>query len=87
MNSLSLQYKSNINDTNKYDEEKLNNLQPNNKFYQWFVGFSDAESNFTIQPVYNKDRTRVSRFSFMFIIELHIDDFNLYQRYVKYREY
>lgn len=56
---------------------KLNSLQPNGKFYQWFVGFSDAEGNFTIQPVYNKDRSKINRFSFMFIIELHIDDLNI----------
>lgn len=66
-NSFFLQYKS----------YSTNNLQFNDKFIQWFVGFSDAESNFTIHPVYNKDRTRVSRFSFMFNIELHIDDLNI----------
>ena len=42
-------------------------------FYQWFVGFSDAESSFFIQPVLNSKGV-VNRFSFKFGIELHIDD-------------
>jgi hypothetical protein len=44
------------------------------EFYQWFVGFSDAESSFFIQPVLSSDGTKVSRFSFKFMIELHKDD-------------
>lgn len=42
-------------------------------FYQWFVGFSDAESSFFIQPVLNSKGV-VNRFSFKFGIELHTDD-------------
>jgi len=42
-------------------------------FFQWFVGFSDAESSFFIQPVLNSKGV-VNRFSFKFGIELHIDD-------------
>jgi hypothetical protein len=34
------------------------------EFYQWFVGFSDAESSFSIQPVLNSKKTKISRFSF-----------------------
>ena len=42
-------------------------------FYQWFVGFSDAESCFSIVP--KKDtKGIINRFTFMFSIGLHIDD-------------
>lgn len=44
------------------------------KFLQWFVGFSDAESNFIIIPKYNINGDKVNRFSFAFSIRLHIDD-------------
>ena len=42
-------------------------------FQQWFVGFSDAESSFIIHKVLDKNGN-ISKFSFMFTIELHIDD-------------
>lgn len=42
-------------------------------FQQWFVGFSDAESSFIIHKVLDK-KGNISKFSFMFVIELHIDD-------------
>jgi hypothetical protein len=43
-------------------------------FFQWFVGFSDAESSFSINPILKKDKVTISRFSFMFKIALHKDD-------------
>lgn len=43
-------------------------------FLQWFVGFSDAESNFFINPILKKDKVTISSFSFMFKIALHKDD-------------
>ena len=42
-------------------------------FQQWFVGFSDAESSFIIHKVLDKNGN-ISKFSFMFTIDLHIDD-------------
>lgn len=42
-------------------------------FQQWFVGFSDAESSFLIHKVLDK-KGDISKFSFIFAIELHIDD-------------
>ncbi len=42
-------------------------------FLQWFVGFTDAEGNFIINPLKNT-KLVVSRFSFMFKITLHQDD-------------
>lgn len=42
-------------------------------FQQWFVGFSDAESSFIVHKVLDKNGN-ISKFSFMFAIELHIDD-------------
>ena len=44
------------------------------EFYQWFVGFSDAESSFSIHSILHSDGKRISRFSFIFCIELHKDD-------------
>lgn len=41
-------------------------------FYQWFVGFSDAESSFSIVP--KSVKGSINRFSFMFKIALHKDD-------------
>lgn len=42
-------------------------------FYQWFVGFADAESSFSIVPKSDKI-SNINRFSFMFKISLHKDD-------------
>ena len=39
-------------------------VESESEFYQWFVGFSDAESSFFIQPVLNSNGTKISRFSF-----------------------
>lgn len=43
------------------------------QFLEWFVGFSDAESSFILHKVLDK-KGDISKFSFMFTIELHIDD-------------
>ncbi|RPB17885.1 hypothetical protein L211DRAFT_854687 [Terfezia boudieri ATCC MYA-4762] len=42
------------------------------EFIEWFVGFSDGESSFSIVP--NKKDDRVYKFNFVFQIGLHIDD-------------
>ena len=42
-------------------------------FHLWFVGFSDAESNFSIVPKQDINGN-VNRFTFVFGIGLHIDD-------------
>lgn len=42
-------------------------------FHSWFVGFSDAESNFSIVPKQDVNGN-VNRFTFVFGIGLHIDD-------------
>nr|YP_009663731.1 hypothetical protein [Dactylella tenuis]QCW06868.1 hypothetical protein [Dactylella tenuis] len=46
------------------------------EFYQWFSGFSDGESNFSIVPQYDKNG-KINKFSFRFTIGLHIDDKNV----------
>jgi hypothetical protein len=56
---------------------KYENLLDNkSQIFQWFVGFSDGESNFSIVP--KKDNTgKVNRFTFMFSIGLHRDDIDV----------
>ncbi|RMZ69661.1 LAGLIDADG endonuclease [Pyrenophora seminiperda CCB06] len=49
-------------------------LEDEENFLQWFVGFSDAESTFIINPSMKKDKVTISSFSFMFKIALHQDD-------------
>ena len=44
------------------------------KFFQWFSGFSDAESNFSIVPKYDKNGDKIVGFNFRFTIGLHLDD-------------
>nr|AZL93776.1 LAGLIDADG homing endonuclease [Endoconidiophora resinifera] len=46
------------------------------QFLEWFVGFSDAESSFILHKVLDK-KGDISKFSFMFTIELHIDDLSV----------
>jgi len=46
--------------------------QKNDNFLQWFVGFSDAESNFSIVP--HKNGNIVNKYTFRFTIRLHSDD-------------
>jgi hypothetical protein len=43
-------------------------------FLQWFVGFTDAEGNFSIIRNPGKNKEITSSFSFMFKISLHKDD-------------
>ena len=42
-----------------------------NEFIEWFVGFTDAEGNFTISL---DNRYKITKFNFRFMIGLHIDD-------------
>ena len=53
-------------------------LQPVTKsteeFLQWFVGFSDGESSFSIVPKKDKEGN-IIKFSFVFKISLHKDDY------------
>lgn len=42
-------------------------------FQAWFVGFSDAESNFSIVPKLDSEGN-LNRFTFVFTIGLHVDD-------------
>jgi hypothetical protein len=44
------------------------------KFYRWFIGFSDAEGSFTISPILNRKTNKIEVFSFKFTIGLHKDD-------------
>lgn len=46
-------------------------------FYQWFAGFSDGESNFSIIPNYAENGDKILKFNFRFTIGLHIDDKNV----------
>lgn len=56
----------------RYTSKSNKNLSQEN-FLQWFVGFTDAEGNFSINIVWNKDKTSI-KISFIFKIALHIDD-------------
>ena len=44
------------------------------KFYRWFVGFSDAECSFGISSLLNSKTNKIEGFSFKFTIGLHKDD-------------
>ena len=51
---------------------KLNNKNiNNNEFFEWLVGFTDAEGSFQIGV---DNRNKYPRFNFRFSIGLHIDD-------------
>jgi len=52
----------------------MNNTISLDKFYQWFSGFSDGESNFSIVPNYVENGNKINKFNFRFTIGLHIDD-------------
>lgn len=43
------------------------------QFYQWFVGFCDAEASFLLQPVLSSENT-IRKVTWIFSIELHKDD-------------
>lgn len=53
---------------------KENNQDRSSKeFYKWFVGFSDAESMFSISPIINNKDAKIEGFSYKFKIGLHKD--------------
>lgn len=52
-------------------------LEVDSKFKEWFVGFSDGLSNFSIVPKYDLSVSKINRFTFAFSIRLHIDDKNV----------
>jgi hypothetical protein len=57
----------------------INRIEPHNfeidsKFLEWFVGFTDAEGCFVINPFLKKNQLSISSFVFMFKITLHKDD-------------
>lgn len=57
----------------------LNNTKYNVfNFIEWFIGFCDAESNFSIVPKLDS-KGILNRFSFMFTIGLHKDDIEALQ--------
>jgi LAGLIDADG endonuclease len=74
---------------NKNNEiNKINNFFENNMlvenfkeedFYDWFRGFCDAESNFTVRVRKNKDKN-IQGFEFIFRIALHIDDIKVLKK-------
>ena len=45
-------------------------------FYEWFAGFIDGEGNFQINPLKGKSG-EIVKFSFMFNINLHVDDIDV----------
>ena len=51
-----------------------NNLD---SFYQWFVGFTEAEGCFKVKPKYRDGKSIVHSFYFEFEIHLHIDEIDL----------
>ena len=60
-----------IKNINKKKMKILNNDQ----FFQWFVGFTEAEGYFKFKPRYRNGK--IISFQFEFEIHLHIDDFEL----------
>lgn len=64
-----------INSAVSCSHSKENNPEHFTKeFYKWFVGFSDAESMFSISPIINNQNANLEGFSFKFKIGLHKDD-------------
>jgi hypothetical protein len=63
--------KNNFNNKNNYSTNYDKKNFNNDNFLEWFVGFSDGESNFTIGI---DERLKLTRFNFRFLIGLHIDD-------------
>ena len=78
---LQLKYKNfcfaqNRNNYNTFPGKVYFNDASLNEFYQWFVGFSDAESSFGIFPLFNSKTQKIEAFSFKFTIGgfAHKDD-------------
>jgi len=65
---------SNPKSLNKVVAKSYSDSPCDDRFYKWFVGFSDAEGSFTISPILNKETDKVEVFSFKFTIGLHKDD-------------
>lgn len=72
----------NLNDNTNNLNDKANSISSRglvkyseslSEFYQWFVGFSDAEGSFWILPVLNLSNG-IKKITFVFSIELHKDD-------------
>lgn len=63
----------NATDLSVDDKSLATREAPNDKFLQWFVGFSDGEGSFIIAKNKNLNSDKL-RFSFRFQLGLHIDD-------------
>lgn len=70
-NSKKMNY-STINHIKQTESDIIGAINP--KFLQWFVGFTDAEGNFSINGHLKKDKLTIASFSFIFKIGLHKDD-------------
>jgi hypothetical protein len=53
------------------------NLDAEDRFVQWFVGFSDGEASFSVVPMYDKSGNKLTKLNFRFAIGLHLDDKNV----------
>lgn len=73
LHKMPLRLKNKLKNENRNYSNNLKKEQKMNKneFNQWFVGFSDGESSFSITE---DNRGQNTRFNFRFIIGLHIDD-------------
>lgn len=69
--------------TSQEQNSRSNNNKPkiNKEFIEWFVGISDAESNFLCRVRKNKEGEIIG-FEFLFRIALHVDDLNALE-YIK----
>lgn len=63
---------STMSNNDMYSEK--NSPLADSNFLEWFVGFTDAEGNFTISRLLKKDKLTISSFTFIFKITLHKDD-------------
>ena len=63
-------------DMKSFSLEKYYKSESLSQFIQWFVGFSDAESGFSIQPVFNSNN-EIKKITWLYKIELHKDDLNV----------
>ena len=63
-----------------FEDSKLINEMSDKEFYEWFVGFCDAESNFGITITKDSEKVNsISRIRFNFRIELHCLDIEVLQ--------